>query len=121
MTFAEISTLLDKGFSPDQIMQLSGTTEPEEKKPEPEEKKPEPEEKKPEPEEKTSVSAGDELIQSFKDMVSGLAAEFQELKKTMQETNIRTESRDAGTNTGENAFDVLAGLIRPPFEEKKER
>ena len=107
MTFAEISTLLDKGFSPDQIMQLSGTTEPEEKKPE--------------PEEKTSVSAGDELIQSFKDMVSGLAAEFQELKKTMQETNIRTESRDAGTNTGENAFDVLAGLIRPPFEEKKER
>ena len=116
MTFAEISTLLDKGFSPDQIMQLSGTAEPEDQKPEdqkPEDQKPEdqkPEEQKPEE---------NEILKQFKDIVSGLTSEVQALKKTMQETNIRTESRDTSPTTGESAFDVLAAMVRPPIEERK--
>ena len=106
MTFAEISTLLDKGFSPDQIMQLSGTAEPEDQKPEDQK----PEEQKPEE---------NEILKQFKDIVSGLTSEVQALKKTMQETNIRTESRDTSPTTGESAFDVLAAMVRPPIEERK--
>ena len=123
MNYVEISDLLSKGFTPDQIMLLvsaaggkSGDNpgddpeQKEEKKPDPEQDpgdNPEHKEEKPEehPDDKNHDPA-----------VDALREEIKSLKETLQKQNIINQRFEQPPETAD-AEKVLAGIIRPPFEE----
>ncbi len=127
MNYVEISDLLSKGFSPDQIMLLvsaeggkSGDNpgddpgkNPEQK----EEKKPDPgqdpggesehsDEQKPE---HTDAETHDPAVDALRD-------EIKSLRETLQKQNIVNQHFEQPPETAD-AEKVLAGIIRPPFEE----
>lgn len=124
LTYDQIITLSDKGFSPEQIVKLTGEEIPEQK-PEPEQKqepeqKPEPEkklepekepEKKPEPE-KDSISS---ILQ---DAIKGFSSEVAEMRKALQASNIRNVVQDDIPPSKSAAEDMLAEIIRPTFKER---
>lgn len=125
MTYEQIIALTEKGFSPEQIMQLSGvrdspsggTPEPEsppENPPEPE-TPPEPEnppENNPQP-----IPGISELTASVRAMGEQLAS----LIKSNQANNIKTISQNVNPDDVEKGADaILASIIHPPIEKKKE-
>ena len=97
MNYVEISDLLSKGFTPDQIVMLAGANSPE---PEP---SPEP---KPSPEPEPSPE------------MKALRDEMKALKEAIQAQNIVKQHFD-NVPPSDNTESILAGIIRPPFEEKK--
>lgn len=117
MNYVEISDLLSKGFTPEQIMVLVSSKPEDKPAPEdtpddkPEEKtasedtpddKPE---EKPAPDEKAHDSA-----------VESLRNEIKTLRETLQKQNIINQHFDNPPDTAD-AEKALAGIIRPPFEE----
>lgn len=109
MTYSEIITLTEKGFTPEQIMALA-RADPE----------PVPEELPPE---STDDSAGDvspekEETPEDNQEVLALKSEIEELKKQIQMRNIKTESVDVLPGNRETVEEVLSEFIRPPFENK---
>lgn len=122
MTYEQIIALTEKGFSPEQIMQLSGVRDFQEPEPAPEappadpEPMPEAPPSDPEPAPEAPPAGPDlsELMASVKSMGQQLAA----LTKAYQEENIKNIIREDSPR-GETADDILAGIIHPPMNENK--
>ena len=108
MTYNEIITLTEKGFTPEQIMALA-RADPE----------PVPEEL---PQETTDDSAGEVVPETTETPdnkeVLALKNEIAELKKQIQTQNIKTQSVDVLPGNRETVEQVLSEFIRPPFENK---
>ena len=97
MNYVEISDLLSKGFTPDQIMLLVSSSGGD---PEP---KPDPD---PTPEPSPEMKA--------------LRDEMKALKEAIQAKNIITQHMENLPPSSESTESILAGIIRPPFENKKD-
>lgn len=124
MTYEQIDRLLNAGFTPEQIMQLAsapadavvnppaGSAGGDQPGPVQEENSghaaPEPE---PAPVE-NSVNAPDPGI--LQEIKTG----FEDLKKTIQANNIKTLAVDTLPGAVDSAEKILAGIIRPPFDDK---
>lgn len=132
LTYEQIITLSDKGFSPEQIVKLTGEEIPE---PVPEaapEVTPEPvPEEKPEQNSETSVqilsgheekpeqnSASGSLSSVLQEAIKGFSAEVAEIKKALQASNIRTIIRE-DVPPSKSADDVLAELIHPTIKKEE--
>ena len=111
LTYDQIITLSDKGFSPDQIVKLTGEEIPE---PSPE---PQPEpfpEPSPEPQPEPSPAS---LSSILNEAIKGFTAEVAEMKKALQASNIRTVSREDDPPT-KSADDILAEMIHPTLNKE---
>ena len=123
MTYEQIDRLLNAGFTPEQIMQLAsapadavvnppagsaGDDQPEPAQEENSVNAPEPE---PAQAENSAQSAEPGILQEIK-------TGFEDLKKTIQANNIKTMSVDTLPGSGDSAEKILAGIIRPPFDDK---
>ena len=112
MNYVEISDLLSKGFTPDQIMLLvsssGGTNNPAPADPAPANPAPaNPAPADPAPDEKTIDPA-----------VTALRDEIKSLREAMQKQNIINQRFEQPPETAD-AEKILAGIIRPAFEEDK--
>lgn len=127
LTYEQIITLSDKGFSPEQIVKLTGEDIPE---PVPEatpeampEEKPEqnsetPAQLPPDPEVKPEQnSASGSLSSVLQEAIKGFSAEVAEMKKALQASNIRTIIRE-DVPPSKSADDVLAELIHPTINKE---
>lgn len=109
MTYEQITSLLDRGFTPDQITALA-RADPSQEEPihEPEEPRPEgPEPEEPRPE-------GQEPEEPEQNQFEQIRMELDSLKQSIQKNNVLTKSFEKmdESNTVE---DILAGFIRPPM------
>lgn len=123
LTFDQIITLSDKGFTPDQIVKLTGEELPEpvpgaepEEKPEQnsensEQNPPDPE---PEPEQKTESGS---LSSVLNEAIKGFSAEVAEMRKALQASNIRTVARE-DIPPSKSADDILAEIIHPTINKE---
>lgn len=125
MNYVEISDLLTKGFTPEQIVMLAGANPPEpqgEPSPAPQdEPSPEPEHSEneagspgqdPAPEPEHSPEPSPEM--------KALRDEMKALKEAIQAQNIITQHMENLPPSSESTESILAGIIRPPFENKKD-
>ena len=94
MTYDQITSLLDRGFTPDQITTLA-RADPLPQEPEPQE----PEPKEPEPE---------------NNQFAQIKAELDSLKQSIQKNNVLTKSFEK-VDESNTVEDILAGFIRPPM------
>lgn len=124
MNYVEISDLLSKGFTPEQIVMLAGANPPApqgEPSPEPQDE-PSPE---PEHSEKETGSGGQDPAPEPEHSpepspeMKALRDEMKALKEAIQAQNIITQHME-NLPTSENTESILAGIIRPPFENKKD-
>lgn len=126
MTYEQITNLLDKGFSPEMIMTLSGSNTTSSAPPPADDDKagsdssgtgdppnggeggnaPPPSPTPSEDQQKT-VPALDDVLKEMK-----------ELKASIQANNIKTQSVDT-LKKGDSVEDVLASIIRPPMTNKE--
>lgn len=127
LTFDQIITLSDKGFTPDQIVKLTGEELPEpvpgaeqeetpEEKPEQNSENSEqiPPDHEPEPEQKPeSGSLSFVLNKALKDF----SAEVAEMRKALQASNIRTVARE-DVPPSKSADDILAEIIHPTINKE---
>lgn len=123
LTFDQIITLSDKGFTPDQIVKLIGEelpepvrgAEPEEKTEQnsetPEQIPPDPE---PEPEQKPESGS---LSSVLNEAIKGFSAEVAEMRKALQASNIRTVARE-DIPPSKSADDILAEIIHPTINKE---
>ena len=118
LTYDQIITLTDKGFSPDQIVKLTGEEIPE---PVPEavpEEKPEqnsetPAQLPPDPEVKPEQNSESGSLSSvLNEAIKGFSAEVAEMRKALQASNIRTVARE-DVPPSKSADDILAEIIHP--------
>ena len=89
MTYDQITSLLDRGFTPDQITTLA-RADPLPQEPEPQE---------PEPE---------------NNQFAQIKAELDSLKQSIQKNNVLTKSFEK-VDESNTVEDILAGFIRPPM------
>ena len=104
MTYDQITNLLDRGFTPDQITALA-RADPSQEEPihEPEEPRPEgPEPEEPEPEEPEQ------------NQFEQIKMELDSLKQSIQKNNVLTKSFEK-VDESNTVEDILAGFIRPPM------
>ena len=104
MTYDQITNLLDRGFTPDQITELA-RADPSQEEPisEPEEPRPEgPEPEEPEPEEPEQ------------NQFEQIRMELDNLKQSIQKNNVLTKSFEK-VDESNTVEDILAGFIRPPM------
>jgi len=117
MTYEQIDRLLNAGFTPDQIMSLSSAPADSAVPLPADPAGDDPPEATPsapaEPIEPAPESAPEPGI--LEEIKSG----FDDLKKTIQANNIKTMSVDALPGSADSAETILAGIIRPPFDDKK--
>lgn len=123
MNYVEISDLLSKGFTPEQIVMLAGANPPApqgEPSPEPQDE-PSP---KPEHSENEAGSPGQDPAPEPEHSpepspeMKALRDEMKALKEAIQAQNIIKQHFD-NVPPSDNTESILAGIIRPPFEEKK--
>lgn len=97
MNFTEIKELLDKGFTPEQVMQLNAQPAPDVS---------EPETKQPDPETETPAGVTAEQFNALQQSIN-------ELTKTIQANAI------ANNTTGQSVekdMDILANILNPPIK-----
>lgn len=113
MTYEQIDRLLTAGFTPDQIMVLSSAPADSAVPPPPAD---------PAGDEPPAPAPADPAPAPESAPEPGILAEikngFDDLKKTIQANNIKTMSVDTLPGSQESAETVLAGIIRPPFDDK---
>lgn len=127
LTFDQIITLSDKGFTPDQIVKLTGEELPE---PVPEAEQEETPEEKPEQNSETpaQISSGHEekpeqnsdsgsLSSVLNEAIKGFSAEVAEMRKALQASNIRTVARE-DIPPSKSADDILAEIIHPTINKE---
>ena len=123
LTYDQIITLTDKGFSPDQIVKLTGEEIPE---PVPEavpEEKPEqnsetPAQLPPDPEVKPEQNSESGSLSSvLNEAIKGFSAEVAEMRKALQASNIRTVARE-DVPPSKSADDILAEIIHPTINKE---
>lgn len=123
MNYVEISDLLSKGFTPDQIMLLVSSSggnsggnpggNPEQK----EEKKPDPgQDPGDNPEHSDEQKPENPDAETHDPAVDALRDEIKSLKETLQKQNIINQRFEHPPETAD-AEKILAGIIRPAFEE----
>lgn len=112
MTYEQIDRLLTAGFTPAQIMALSSAPADSAVPPPAETPAPDPESAPdPAPAETPSPAPEPGILEEIK-------TGFEDLKKTIQANNIKTMSVNTLPGSQESAETVLAGIIRPPFDDK---
>ena len=123
LTYEQIITLTDKGFTPDQIVKLTGEEIPE-TPPEaaPEEKTEQnsetPEQIPPDPEEKPEQNSESGSLSSvLNEAIKGFSAEVAEMRKALQASNIRTVARE-DVPPSKSADDILAEIIHPTINKE---
>lgn len=123
LTFDQIITLSDKGFTPDQIVKLTGEELPEpvpgaepEEKPEQNSENSEqiPPDPEPEPEQKPETGS---LSSVLSEAIKGFSSEVAEMKKALQASNIRTVVRE-DVPPSKSADDILAEIIHPTINKE---
>lgn len=123
LTFDQIITLSDKGFTPDQIVKLTGEELPEPEQGEEPEEKPEqnsenseqiPPDPEPEPEQKPESGS---LSSVLSEAIKGFSSEVAEMKKALQASNIRTVVRE-DVPPSKSADDILAEIIHPTINKE---
>ena len=123
LTFDQIITLSDKGFSPEQIVKLTGEEIPEpvpgaepEEKPEQNSENSEqiPPDPEPEPEQKPESGS---LSSVLNEAIKGFSAEVAEMRKALQASNIRTVARE-DVPPSKSADDILAEIIHPTISKE---
>lgn len=123
LTFDQIITLSDKGFTPDQIVKLTGEELPEpvpgaepEEKPEQNSENSEqiPPDPEPEPEQKPESGS---LSSVLNEAIKGFSAEVAEMRKALQASNIRTVARE-DIPPSKSADDILAEIIHPTINKE---
>ena len=107
MIFTEIKELLDKGFTPDQIMELN-------KQPETPAVVPEPETKQPEPAAPAAPAAPATPAGVTADQFNALQNSINELTKTIQ-ANAIANSTTTGQSV-EKDMDILANILNPSIK-----
>lgn len=119
MNYVEISDLLSKGFTPDQIMLLvsaaggnSGGT-PEHSEEQTQDPGQDPGDTSEHSEEQTQEHSDAE---THDPAVAALRDEIKTLRETLQKQNIINQHFETPPDTAD-AEKALAGIIRPPFEE----
>lgn len=110
MTYSEITDLISKGFTPDQITELAR------QQPGPD---PEPQqEPDPEPQQEPQQEPEQEPQQEQPTVdLSGIQSELADLKKLVQKNNILTKTIETPSNDSDSVENILAGLIRPAINE----
>ena len=106
LTFEQIITLSDKGFSPEQIVKLTGEDLPANPPADPPEDPP----ADPPADPSSPLSAMKEAITKF-------SAEVAEMRKALQASNIRTVARE-DIPPSKSADDVLAEIIHPTINKE---
>lgn len=123
LTYDQIITLSDKGFTPDQIVKLTGEELPEpvpgaepEEKPEQNSENSEqiPPDPEPEPEQKPESGS---LSSVLNEAIKGFSAEVAEMRKALQASNIRTVARE-DVPPSKSADDILAEIIHPTINKE---
>ena len=123
LTFDQIITLSDKGFTPDQIIKLTGEELPEpvpeaetEEKPEQNSENSEqiPPDPEPEPEQKPESGP---LSSVLSEAIKGFSSEVAEMRKALQASNIRTVVRE-DVPPSKSADDILAEIIHPTINKE---
>jgi len=123
LTFDQIITLSDKGFTPDQIVKITGEELPEpvpeaepEEKPEQNSENSEqiPPDAEPEPEQKPESGS---LSSVLNEAIKGFSAEVAEMRKALQASNIRTVARE-DIPPSKSADDILAEIIHPTINKE---
>lgn len=111
MTFAEIKELHGMGFTPEQIVSLSG--KPEQPQAEPEEQSEE------QPEETEPAEQPAEAEQPKEDTrITELQQEVENLKKQLQKQNLQTARMETFPDDLQTQTDkIMAELIRPTIKE----
>lgn len=104
MNFTEIKELLDKGFTPEQVMQLNAQPAPAVS---------EPETKQPDPETKT-VSQPETPAGVTAEQFNALQQSINELTKTIQ-ANAIANSTTTGQSV-EKDMDILANILNPSIK-----
>lgn len=127
LTFDQIITLTDKGFSPDQIVKLTGEELPEpvpgaeqEETPEenPEQNSENPAQISPDHEEKPEQNSDSGSLSSvLNEAIKGFSAEVAEMRKALQASNIRTIARE-DVPPSKSADDILAEIIHPTINKE---
>ena len=108
MNFTEIKELLDRGFTPEQVMQLNAQPE----KPAPAAS--EPEKKQPEPAAPTAPAAPAAPAGVTADQFNALQNSINELTKTIQ-ANAIANSTTTGQSV-EKDMDILANILNPSIK-----
>lgn len=123
LTFDQIITLSDKGFTPDQIVKLTGEELPEpvpgaepEEKPEQNSENSEQNPPDPEPEPEQKPESGS-LSSVLNEAIKGFSAEVAEMRKALQASNIRTVARE-DIPPSKSADDILAEIIHPTINKE---
>lgn len=123
LTFDQIITLSDKGFTPDQIVKLTGEELPEpvpgaepEEKPEQNSENAEQNPPDPEPEPEQKQESGS-LSSVLNEAIKGFSAEVAEMRKALQASNIRTVARE-DIPPSKSADDILAEIIHPTINKE---
>ena len=123
LTFDQIITLSDKGFTPDQIVKLTGEELPEpvpgaepEEKPEQNSENSEQTSPDPEPEPEQKPESGP-LSSVLNEVIKGFSAEVAEMRKALQASNIRTVARE-DVPPSKSADDILAEIIHPTINKE---
>ena len=123
LTFDQIITLSDKGFTPDQIVKLTGEELPDpvpgaepEETPEQNSENSEqiPPDPEPEPEQKQESGS---LSSVLNEAIKGFSAEVAEMRKALQASNIRTFARE-DVPPSKSADDILAEIIHPTINKE---
>ena len=117
LTYEQIITLSDKGFSPDQIVKLTGEEMPEpepEAAPEEETETPAPPDQEETPSPEPSPASLSSVLQ---EAIKGFSAEVAEMRKALQASNIRTVIRE-DTPPSKSADDILAEMIHPTLNKE---
>lgn len=125
MTYEQIDRLLNAGFTPEQIMQLSSSPADSVAPPPAgsaggDQPGPVQEENSghaaPEPEPAQAENSGHAA--SEPGILQEIKTGFEDLKKTIQANNIKTLAVDTLPGAVDSAEKILAGIIRPPFDDK---
>ena len=110
MTYTEITDLISKGFTPDQITELAR------QQPGPDSEPLQESDQEPEPEPQQEPEQEPQQEQPTVDL-SGIQAELADLKKLVQKNNILTKTIETPSNDSDSVENILAGLIRPAINE----
>lgn len=113
MTYTEITDLISKGFTPDQITELARQPAAE---PEPQQEPEPPQEPETEQEPEAEAEQEQQPEQPTVDL-SGIQSELADLKKLVQKNNILTKTIETPSNDADSVENILAGLIRPATTE----
>lgn len=108
MNFAEIEKLLDKGFTPEQIMQLQQQPAPADQKQDAQKQDPAPADQK----QDTQKQDAPDWAQALTESISGL-------RKTIQAQALAAAQQSAPKSVDDMAQDALAAIIAPTYNKNE--